>query len=125
MPVKVVGTTDAGGGVFRAGLWLPRERLPWGLYEDRSGTAAGGVTNSDSPFSHPRVTMPPQAKAVPNVYKIQPIVASHIPAGSTYTRPIIVYNPRDSPTLAITEVRRRKGLCVSGVPRVLREGLYL
>lgn len=40
-----------------------------------------------------------------NPYKVEPIVATRIPAGSTYTRPVIVYNPRDAPTLAITEVR--------------------
>lgn len=57
--------------------------------------------------------MPQQAQAVPNPYKIQPIVASDIPAGSTYTRPIIVYNPRDSSKLAITEARK-KGFCVLG-----------
>ncbi len=45
-----------------------------------------------------------QAQAMPNPHKVRPIVATGIPAGSTYTRPIIVYNPRDAPALSVTEV---------------------
>lgn len=41
---------------------------------------------------------------MPNPHKVRPIVATGIPAGSTYTRPIIVYNPRDGPALSVTEV---------------------
>lgn len=49
-----------------------------------------------------------KAQAVQNPHKVEPIVATRIPAGSTYTQPIFVYNPRDAPTLAITEVREMR-----------------
>lgn len=47
-----------------------------------------------------------KAQAVQNPHKLEPIVATQIPVGSTYTRSIYVYNLRSWPTLAITEVRR-------------------
>lgn len=83
---------------------------------------SGANGDSPPPPPHPRVTMPPQAQAVPNVYKVQPIVASRIPAGSTYTSQIIVYNPRDSPTLAITEARNKGFVCLGC--HMLREGTF-
>ncbi|CAN0227809.1 unnamed protein product, partial [Hapterophycus canaliculatus] len=49
-----------------------------------------------------------QAQAVQNPHKLEPIVATQIPVGSTYTRSIHVFNPRSWSTLAITEVRRER-----------------
>ena len=44
---------------------------------------------------------PPQltAQSTPHPMLLRPLVSGHVPAGKTYTHPITVYNPTDSPIM--------------------------
>lgn len=56
------------------------------------GSVEGTLTISTSAGD---ISYPIRAHAVPNPYRLHPFVGTKIPAGVTYSRPIVMYNPSD------------------------------
>jgi len=91
-------------------IYLPRSA------GDSEGTLTIATSEGDLKYSI-------QASAVPNPYRLHPLVGTKVPAGVLYSRPVIIFNPSETETLFVSEVFTTESFLHLQLPDELEGGM--
>ena len=91
-------------------IYLPRAA------GDSEGTLTIATSEGDIKYSI-------QASAVPNSYRLHPLVGTKVPAGVLYSRPVIIFNPSETETLFVSEVFTTESFLHLQLPDELEGGM--